>query len=383
MKLLLDHHEPFSLARGGYQIQIEETSRALREIGVDVEYLRWWDSDQKGDVLHFFGIPPLHTVERAQGKGIKVVVTHLLTNTCNRSPAKLAAQALVTRSLLAFPPARGLCAKMGWLSLRRADAVVVGLEAEARVMLSVWGVERVHVIPLALRKEFQNLQNPQLDHSFDSRSPERVPPAGQSSGLSARFVPTATCSTFRSPTSDSRILNSDFRLPPSSLPLLSVGTICARKRSVELAEIARAAKIPILFVGNPLSESDPCWKSFVSQCDGTFVRHMSHVEDVSKLIRIFREARGFVHFSDGENWCFAAHEAAACGLPLLLPDQPWSRELFGTNATYWKNDRQPEQLRQFYDDCPSMHVSPHTSLSWTDIARKLLKIYSESPARNG
>ena len=350
MKLLLDHHEPFSLARGGYQIQIEETSRALRDIGVDVEYLRWWDSDQKGDVLHFFGIPPLHTVERAQAKGIKVVVTHLLTNTCNRSPAQLATQAFVTRSLLAFPPARGLCAKMGWMSLRRADAVVVGLEAEARVMRSVWGVERVHIIPLALRKEFLALQNP----NPDSRLPTSAP---------------------RIPNPDSRLLSSPPSLSTFS-SLLSVGTICARKRSVELAGIARSAKIPILFVGDPLSESDSCWKSFVNLCDGTFVRHMSHVEDVSKLIQIYREARGFVHFSDGENWCFAAHEAAACGLPLLLPDQPWSRELFGIYATYWKNDRQSEQLRQFYDACPSVHPTPPTCLSWTDIARKLLSIYS-------
>ncbi len=46
-------------------------------------------------------------------------------------------------------------------------------------------------------------------------------------------------------------------------------------------------------------------------------------------------ARGFVLFSRYENWSLVAHEAAVCGLPLLLPDLNWSRECFGEQATYF------------------------------------------------
>jgi glycosyltransferase involved in cell wall biosynthesis len=47
------------------------------------------------------------------------------------------------------------------------------------------------------------------------------------------------------------------------------------------------------------------------------------------MIGLLQRARGFVLNSRFENWSLAAHEAAACGLPLLLPDLPWSREQFG------------------------------------------------------
>src|SRR2546428_13872771 len=57
MKVLVDHASPFLLAHGGFQIQIEETKRALERLGVTVEYLRWWDDEQRGDIIHFFGRP--------------------------------------------------------------------------------------------------------------------------------------------------------------------------------------------------------------------------------------------------------------------------------------------------------------------------------------
>jgi glycosyltransferase involved in cell wall biosynthesis len=330
MKVLIDHHEPFALARGGFQIQIEETARGLREIGVETEFLRWWDPTQSGDVLHFFGLPPLHTIERAKGKGMRVVVTHLLTNTCNRSKFQLSVQAAVSRSLLALPPARGFCAKMGWESLRQADAVIVGLEAEARVMRDVWGVKRVHIIPLGLRKEFLNLPNP------ESRT-----------------------------------------LPSASPPLISVGTVCPRKGQCELAEAARAAGVPVLFVGNPLNKIDPYWARFRGMCDGETIMHMPHVEATAELVSLYRSARGFVHLSDGENWCFAAHEAAACGLPLMLPDQPWARECFGGGARYWESSgSRPEQLMKFYGDCGALSAPAVEVATWSDVARRLAAIHS-------
>ena len=56
MKILFDHSAPFLLAHGGQQIQIEETKRALEQIGIEVEWLRWWDSAQTGNIIHYFGI---------------------------------------------------------------------------------------------------------------------------------------------------------------------------------------------------------------------------------------------------------------------------------------------------------------------------------------
>ena len=58
MKIILDCHVPAMLAHGGAQIQIEQTQRALQSIGVEAEYLRWWDVQQAGDLIHFFGRMP-------------------------------------------------------------------------------------------------------------------------------------------------------------------------------------------------------------------------------------------------------------------------------------------------------------------------------------
>ena len=47
MKVLIDHQNPFLLMHGGLQIQIEQTKAALGAIGVEVEFLRWWDPAQR------------------------------------------------------------------------------------------------------------------------------------------------------------------------------------------------------------------------------------------------------------------------------------------------------------------------------------------------
>ena len=90
MKILFDHANPFLLTHGGFQTQIEQTKAALSSIGGDVEYLRWWDGEQRGDVIHYFGRPPLIYSDLARGKGIKLVVAELMTAVGSRGPLTLA-----------------------------------------------------------------------------------------------------------------------------------------------------------------------------------------------------------------------------------------------------------------------------------------------------
>src|SRR5881392_3305936 len=79
VKVLFNTHVPFSLAHGGAQIQIEQTQAALEKIGVEVEPLRWWDDKQTGDILQHFGRYPTLMLSKAQEKGMKVVMSDLLT----------------------------------------------------------------------------------------------------------------------------------------------------------------------------------------------------------------------------------------------------------------------------------------------------------------
>jgi glycosyltransferase involved in cell wall biosynthesis len=331
MKILFDHSLPFFLAHGGVQVQVEQTKLALERLGVDVEFVRWWDSDQPGDIIHYFGPVPNGYLARAKQKRVPVILTSFLSEACNRSDLRLRLQGLVTRSLLRLPLLESIKAQLQWRSYQDAAHTVVGLKAERRVLKMVFRIpdSRISIIPLGLGSGYW--------HRVGERSPH------------------------------------DY--------LISVGTITAVKRSNDLAKLAKAAEVPILFVGNPYSQTDPYWAEFKSLLDGRWVRYRPYVEGQRDIRDLLLSARGFVLFSEYENWSLAAHEAAACGLPLLLPDMKWSRECFADGATYFKepkSDSAIEILRRFYLSAPSLHAPSLEHCSWDDVALRLRSIYEQT-----
>ena len=329
MKVLLNCLTPFSLAHGGAQIQIEQTQAALNAIGVEAEPLRWWDDRQRGDVIHFFGAAPLDHIELARAKGIPLVMTNLFTVACNRPDARLRRQGWLVRGILGLPFGEGIKQQLAWRSFGLCAANVVGLEAERRVLELVYGIprEKVAVVPLG------------LDRIFLEAGPGRR--------------------------------DGDY--------LLCAGSITRRKNSVALARLARAAQVPLLFVGKPYAESEAYWREFRALVDGRWVRHQTHVEGPAAMVARLQSARGAVVLSDYENWCLTAHEAAACGLPVLLPDQPWSRERFGPQAQYFDtigfSPRNVEILKAFYAAAPGLPAPAITLFSWADAARGLKAVY--------
>ena len=112
--------------------------------------------------------------------------------------------------------------------------------------------------------------------------------------------------------------------------------------------------------------------------DNRFVLYKPHTQDRAAMKSLDLSARGFVLFSRYENWSLVAHEAAVCGLPLLLPDLNWSRECFGEQATYFNlagGGANAQILKSFYAsarDLPSPQIQQH---SWDDVARQLIQIY--------
>src|SRR6185437_16021365 len=105
MRVILDHPHPFLLSHGGFQIQIEQTYGALRQAGVDVEYLRGWDDRQPADIIHYFGRPQSAYVELARKKGMRMVMSHLLTGLGSRSSRVLSFQKFaITMGRRTLPP---------------------------------------------------------------------------------------------------------------------------------------------------------------------------------------------------------------------------------------------------------------------------------------
>jgi glycosyltransferase involved in cell wall biosynthesis len=329
MKVLLQCHTPFLLAHGGAQIQTEQTKAGLEKIGVDVDYLRWWDEDQSCDILHQIGLLDTASIALAQKKGWKVAITILLTDQCNRPESELLVRQLSIRTALAALPAK-FKARLPWQSYFDCDRVIVGLEAERMVLEKVYGVPAGHisVVPLGLSDAFLN------------------------AGPASRRDDSLICT----------------------------GTIGPAKNSLELARLAQAAKTPMIFVGKPFDLNGAYWMEFQKLIDGKIVKHHPHVGSAPELIALLQRARGYVLMSRSENWSLAAHEAAACGLPVLVPNQRWAHERFGDRAQYWPKggfDASVVALRKFYDDCPRLSAPGIRQYSWLEVAKMLQTIYAQ------
>ncbi len=324
---------PFFLAHGGARTQIMNTALALRELGIEVEFARWWDHNQSADLIHIFSIPDRSYINFAHNKGIPIVNTTLFTGACNRPNWRLSLQGKIISAIIAapnIPPLGAIRSQFCWSTFAACDRNIVGLEAEVDVLTRAYGVNRtqIRVIPLGLSEPF-------LHAGPGDRSEDH---------------------------------------------LITTGTITARKGCLELAHLAKDTGVPICFVGKPYDPTESYWKQFQSLVDGKLVKHVSHTESVEEMIRLLQASRGFVLYSDHENWCLSAHEAAACGLPLLLPDQRWSRERFGDSASYLSLGNSPQNrdaLKAFYDAAPSLaapHIRHH---SWREVAELHVATYHE------
>ena len=329
MKVLFDHSIPFRFAHGGLQVQIERTKEALGSLGVEVDWFRWWEPRQGGDLIHFWSVAGTGYLQAAQQAGIPVVMTTPFSATCNRPVTRLRLQGAVVQSVLKLPFARTVIGQLSWPAFNLCARNVVGLEIERQVLEIVYAVPpaRISTVPLGL--------------------------------------------------SDTYLTAGPGRRTESHL--ICVGTIVEWKNSVGLAGYAKAAKVPVLFVGKPYRESDPYWLKFKSLVDDRLVKYHPHVDSEVEMVRLLQAARGFVLFSSYENWCLAAHEAAACGLPLLLPDQKWARERFGDDALYLAPPpgdlSNVQRLRSFYDQAPQLPAPKIRLFSWREVAGELMGIY--------
>jgi len=329
MRVLIDHQLPFMLAHGGLRIQIERTKEALEAAGIHVEYLRWWDDSQKGDIIHFFGRANPSHIDFAHAKGMKYVMSELLTGQGSRTSKQLRFQGACERIMRRFVPATFL-ANFRWDAYHKADACVVLTEWEAEVtrLLFAPPPDRLHVIPNGVEREFF------ID-------PDNVVERGEE--------------------------------------LVCTATITQRKRVLELAEAAVAACVPVRVLGNPYGKDDPYYRRFLSLTErhSNIVRYTGPVNDRAELARIYQSARGFVLLSTMESLSLSALEAAASGCPLLLSDLSWARCTFGENATYCplaNTKRTAEKLRDFHKQAPRLPV-PLPPPTWETVAGQLLAIY--------
>jgi len=335
MKILFDHPNPFLLAHGGFQIQIEQTKRALEGIGVEVEWLRWWDVSQSGEVIHYFGRPSAAYLQFAHQKKMRVVMSELLTGLGSRSARARQAQKLLMKfSSKALPKA--FTAKLSWDAYRLADAMIALTPWEKQLMIEMFDApeERVHVVPNGVEEVF--------------------------------FA--------KSEAGNSKLERGSW--------LVCTATITERKRVLELAEAAILAQTPVWIIGAPYDKSDPYYLRFlqVVEQSGGVVRYEGSIADRARMAEIYKSAKGFVLLSTMESQSLSALEAAASGCPLLLSDLPWAKSTFRQNANYCSlagASRRAAALNSFYESAsgaPGIAL-PEAPLRWGEVALMLEKIY--------
>jgi glycosyltransferase involved in cell wall biosynthesis len=328
MRIAFYHLQPFSLMHGGLQIQIVQTRDALSKLGVETDYVRWWDDRQTGDLLHFFGRMPTPLLRMAQQKGMKVVMSDLLTEQGSRSAWHLKLQRMIMRAMtLALPSV--ITASYNWESYGLADACVALTSWEARLMAALFGAsrEKMHVVPNGVEDVFLNSQ--------------------------------------------------PFQRGPW---LVCTATITERKRVLELSRAAVRAQTPLWVIGKPYSESEVYAQQFhaFAKAHPRTLRYEGPIQDRAKLAQVYREARGFVLLSAMESLSLSALEAAACECPLLLSELPWARTVFGQSACYCpvtgSAERTAVLLRQFYDAAPGLKPPPKP-LTWLEVGQQLKRLY--------
>jgi glycosyltransferase involved in cell wall biosynthesis len=331
MRVLLDHPNPFLLAHGGLQIQIEQIYKALGGTkDLEVEYLRWWDGRQGADVIHYFGRIPLGYLRAAHAKGIRVVMNQLLTGLGSRSRAMVEGEkAAIALGRLALPPM--VSARFAWDSFREADACIANTKWEAHLMSHVFGApkSRVHVVPNGVEEVFLNNKPKQRGEW-----------------------------------------------------LVCTATITERKRVLELAKAAVLARTPLRVIGQAYSNTDPYARNFIAfaRAHPRELEYTGPVSDREKLASIYREARGFVLLSTMETRSLAAEEAAACESPLLLSDLPWAKSVFSNTAWYCPVNASVEKtadcLRKFYDTAPNLKPE-FKAKTWLEVAGEFRRVYEE------
>jgi glycosyltransferase involved in cell wall biosynthesis len=335
MKILIDHQLPFAFAHGGLQIQIEQTKAALEKNGTDVEYLRFWDAEQLGDVLHVFGRFSKPYIELAQRKGMAVVMSDLLSETGSRSRRALLAQKGLIHAARKLLPATFL-SRMGWDSYKAADVVIALTAWEAELMVDLLDADmsKIQVVPNG------------VEDCFFLESPPEI--------------------------------REDW--------LLCTGTITPRKRTVELARAAVAGKVKIRIVGKPYSEQDPYYREFLRICatNREFIDFPGPIHDRTELARAYSRARGFVLFSLFESLSLSALEAAAAGCHMLITDLPWARTTFGDHAAYCPpraTIAESGRILRNFSETIETQPKPKKPLRWAEVGNRLLIIYDAARRR--
>ncbi|RZK10769.1 MAG: glycosyltransferase [Flavobacterium sp.] len=328
MKVLLFDTTQSYLSPGGKQVHAQKLFENLPKVGVEVEYARWWDPNQSFDIVHFFGYNAPYLINSIKKKNKKTVLTQIMDAQTNFSPMKKKVYGWGAKMINALPSR--VRSKFNMSYLNEYDALVYMHKFDKKTAIEIFHVDsnKTAVIP----------------HASDSVEIGKVDPLPD--GLPKKY-------------------------------LVSAGSIVERKRPVLLAQMAKKAKVPVVFIGSG-HESDSYFQEFKTLVDNKYVFYLGFVSQETK-ISVLLQGSGFVLLSTAESGCIAVYEAASLGLPLLLPDLLWAQCYADPKEIHFCSCKNfhvsVQQLHSFYSIAERRAYPSFRVHTWEEIAYKYKEVY--------
>lgn len=328
MKVLLFDTTQSYLTPGGKQVHAQKLYENLPKVGVDVEYAKWWDPNQTFDIIHFFGYNAPYLLNAIKRKNKKIVLTQVLDVQTNFSPLKKKLYSWWFKLLMYFP--NRVRNKFDTTSLNQYDALVYMHKFDRETAINFFNIneQKAFIIPHA------------SDPINKPNSLERI------KGLPQKY-------------------------------LVSAGSIVERKRPLLLAQMAKKAGVPIVFIGTG-NENDEYFTEFKGLVDNKYVYYLGYVSQETK-IDILSQSNGFALLSTAESGCIAVYEAASLGLPLFLADALWAKCYSEPKEIYFcdcKNfDLAVTYLQDFYSKAERKEYSTFKVHTWEEIASMYKVVY--------
>jgi hypothetical protein len=335
MKVLLFDTTQAYLTPGGKTVHAIKLQQEISKLGVSIEFARWWDESLNDfDIIHLLSSSNTTTIKNSSALGKKVLFTMIMDHATSKSKLDHIAHRIFNRFIEILPT--NIKQRISWTHLHHIDKFVFMHQYDKECALSYYP------------KQISKHKTIVIPHAFDP------------SDLIVK---------------ETIQLNVD--LPAKYL--ISCGHVSQRKQSVLLAQYAKQAKVPIVFIGSG-NPNDLYFRNFLDEVDNKFVYYLGYVSNEVKNY-VESKASGFVLLSTGESGCIAVYEAAAFKLPLLLSNLPWAWGYEKAENIFFCDQNNSklalQQIIDFYKKSSRLEHPPFKIHTWREIAQMYKACYSD------
>lgn len=341
MKVIFFTPRPFSLAFGGTEVQLLETKNALEKLGISVEFGDYFNRDQltSNTIVHLFGSDHVFAqmAKLLASKMIPYVVSSVFYPTGLSRAMHYASRFLPSSAS----------------SLRKnvligASKVLPNSRSESRLLQKLFGLSEysIRVIPNG------------VGDNLIGQDPD---------GFRRRYLP---------------------ELPSNERFVLSVGRIERRKNSLNLLRAAAQLKVPLVFIGAPVTL--PKERVYVDQFQEELHRYPGYAKHIpflshgsADLADAYAAAHAHALISWMETPGLANLEAGINGANLIVGKSPPVWEYLNNYAAFVdQNDltqivKAIEQALSQERDKNNQSTHIRKNYSWNRVAQLMVDVYKE------